>query len=153
MTGGRKNTLDQRVIVELREEIIRLKDVVAEITFENLEIKKKLENACRGGKRHEITLYDIHGTVMKAVEWAGYSRSWYYSQMDFSPLLDKKFYPFVVRDEEEWMVVSFKKRNSMISFMEIAYTLIDENLAYLSPSTVYRRGFLISLFFYIDSGI
>ena len=26
----------------------------------------------------------------------------------------------------------------MISFREIAYTLIDENLAYLSPSTVYR---------------
>ena len=39
---GRKNTSDQRVIVELRGEISRLKDVVAEITFENLEIKKKI---------------------------------------------------------------------------------------------------------------
>ena len=39
---GRKNTSDQRVIVELRGEISRLKDVVAEITFENPEIKKKI---------------------------------------------------------------------------------------------------------------
>jgi hypothetical protein len=59
--------------------------------------------------------------------------------MDFSPLLDKRFNPFVVRDEEEWMVVSFKKRNPMISFKELAYTLIDEDLAYLSPSSVYTH--------------
>ncbi|MCL5888483.1 MAG: transposase [Candidatus Thermoplasmatota archaeon] len=39
---GRKNTSDQGVIVELRGEISRLKDVIAEITFENLEIKKKI---------------------------------------------------------------------------------------------------------------
>ena len=93
--------------------------------------------------------YDIHRTVMKAVEMAGYSigtalktvgisRSWYYSQMDFSPLMDKRFNPFVVRDEEEWMVVSFRQRSPMKSFREIAYTLIHENLAYFSPSTVYR---------------
>lgn len=58
--------------------------------------------------------------------------------MDFSPILDKMFIPFVVMDEEEWTVVRFKQRNPMISFREIAYTLIDENLAYLSLSTVYR---------------
>ena len=117
----RKNTSDQRVIVELREEIRRLKDVVAEITFENLEIKKNWETLEIEGKDMRPVFFDIHRTVMKAGERAEYSishilktlrisRSWYYSQMDFSPLLDKRFNPFVVRDEEEWMVVSFKKK-------------------------------------------
>ena len=58
--------------------------------------------------------------------------------MDFSLILEERFIPFVVMDEEEWMVVRFKQRNPMISFREIAYTLIDENLAYFSPSTVYK---------------
>ncbi len=38
---GRKNTSQEREIQRLREENTRLKDVIAEITAENLEIKKK----------------------------------------------------------------------------------------------------------------
>ena len=34
--------------------------------------------------------------------------------------------------------MGFKHRYPKMSFMEIAYTLIDEDIAYLSPSTVYR---------------
>ena len=41
----RKNTSDQRIIIDQKEEILRLKDVIAEITHENLEIKKKIGNA------------------------------------------------------------------------------------------------------------
>ena len=92
--------------------------------------------------------YDIHRTVTNAVERAGYSitrilgilgisRSWYYSRMDFSPLLDGRFNPFSAGDEE-WIVLGFKHRNPMMSFREIAYTLMDEDIAYFSPSTVYR---------------
>ena len=48
---GRKNTSDQRTIEEQKEEISRLKDVIAEITQENLEIKKKIgERLQRRGK-------------------------------------------------------------------------------------------------------
>ena len=39
---GRRNTSDQRNIADQKEEISRLKDVIAEITQENLEIKKKI---------------------------------------------------------------------------------------------------------------
>ena len=39
---GRRNTSDQRTIADQKEEISRLKDVIAEITRENLEIRKKI---------------------------------------------------------------------------------------------------------------
>lgn len=92
--------------------------------------------------------YDIHRTVMNAVRRAGYSiirvltilgisRSWYYSQMSFSPLLDRRFNSFAAR-EEKWIVIGFRKQHPRMSFREIAYTLIDEDLAYISPGTVYN---------------
>jgi transposase InsO family protein len=93
--------------------------------------------------------YDIHRTVIRTISRSGrtiksilrtlgISRSWYYSQMDFSPLLDGRFNPLVVRDDDGWIVIGFKHQHPMMSFREIAYTLIDEDIAYLSPSTVYR---------------
>ena len=91
--------------------------------------------------------YDIHRTVMNTVERAGFSvstvlsmlgisRSWYYSQISFSPILDGRFNPMAIRNDDEWLVIGFD-RGSKMSFREIAYTLIDGDLAYLSPSTVY----------------
>ena len=93
--------------------------------------------------------YDIHRTVMKAMERSGYSvkailkilgtsRSWFYSQMSFSPILDGRFNTLAVRDEDEWIVIGFKKQHPSMSFREIAYTLIDEDITHLSPLTVYR---------------
>ena len=62
--------------------------------------------------------YDIHRTVMKTAERSGYpvsrillmlgiSRSWFYSQMSFSPLLDGRFNPMAIRDDDEWIVIGF----------------------------------------------
>ena len=93
-------------------------------------------------------LSDIHRTVVNTVGRAEYSitqvlgilgisRSWYYSRLNFSLLLDGRFNPFSAGDEE-WTVLGFKHRNPAMSFREIAYTLMDENIAYFSPSTVYR---------------
>ena len=59
---------------------------------------------------------DIHRTVMNAAERAGYSvsrilsmlgisRSWHYSQISFSPILDGRFNPLVVRDDDERIVI------------------------------------------------
>ncbi len=92
--------------------------------------------------------YDIHRTVMNAVERAGYSvkkalkilgisRSWYYAQMAFSPILDGRFNPLAVRDDEEWIVIGYRHEHPEMSFREIAYAMIDEDIAYLSPSTIY----------------
>ena len=93
--------------------------------------------------------YDIHRTASNAVERSEYSilsalmilrisRSWYYSQISFSPLLDGRFNPMAVRNDDEWIVIGFKHQHPVMSFMEIAYTMIDEDIAYLFPSTVYR---------------
>ena len=38
---GRKTTADQKIIEEQNKDLIRLKDTIAEITTENLELKKK----------------------------------------------------------------------------------------------------------------
>ncbi|MCL5785174.1 MAG: hypothetical protein M1151_00705 [Candidatus Thermoplasmatota archaeon] len=92
--------------------------------------------------------FDIHRTAMNAVERAGYSlskalstlgisRSWYYAQLDFSPLLDGRFNAFAAMDDE-WIVIGFKHRYPRMSFREIAYALTDGDLAYLTPSTVYK---------------
>jgi len=73
--------------------------------------------------------YDIHRTVMKAVERSGYSismilsmlgisRSWYYSLMDFSPILDGRFNPLAVRDDDEWIVIGFRNEHPAMSFRE-----------------------------------
>ena len=85
--------------------------------------------------------YDIHRTVMKAMERSGYSlkrtlkilgisRSWYYSQMDFSPILDGRFNPLAVRDDDEWIVIGFRNEHPAMSFREIAYTLISRSKIY-----------------------
>ena len=91
--------------------------------------------------------YDIRRTVMNTMERLGYSisrilsilgisRSWYYSQLSFSPLLDRRFNTMAIRNDDEWIVIGFKKQHPRMSFREIAYTLIDEDIAYLSLSTI-----------------
>ena len=52
---GRKIDED-RIRSEKDIEIARLKETIAEIVSENLENKKRLEIACRGGDRYEIPL-------------------------------------------------------------------------------------------------
>lgn len=47
----RKSTAQEREIESLREENARLKDVIAEITAENLEIKKKVGHYSSGKGR------------------------------------------------------------------------------------------------------
>ena len=51
MTGGRKNTSEQRIIEDQKKEMARLKDVIAEIILENLEIKKKIGDRMQRGGR------------------------------------------------------------------------------------------------------
>ena len=146
---GRKVDED-RIRSEKDHEIERLKATIAEVVRENLEIKKKdWRSLAEEGADVRSLFYDIHRTVINTVERAGYSismilsmlgisRSWYYSQMDFSPILDGRFNPMAIRNDDEWIVICYKHKHPGMSFREIAYTLIDGDLAYLSPATVYR---------------
>ena len=56
--------------------------------------------------------------------------------LKISSILDKRFNPLSACDDE-WIVIGFKHLYPKKFFREIAYALIDENIAYLSPSTVY----------------
>jgi hypothetical protein len=42
-----------------------------------------------------------------------------------------------VRDEE-WIVVGYKKAHPKLGFRELAYAMIDEDIAHLSPSSFHR---------------
>ncbi|MCL4341575.1 MAG: hypothetical protein M1431_05735 [Candidatus Thermoplasmatota archaeon] len=42
---------EYRIMAEKDDEIASLKATIADVVSENLEIKKRLENACRGGGR------------------------------------------------------------------------------------------------------
>ena len=77
-------------------------------------------------------------SLKRTLEILGISRSWYYSQLSFSPILDGRFNPLAVRDNDEWIVIGYRNEHPAMSFREIAYTLIDEDIEYLSPSAVYR---------------
>ena len=92
--------------------------------------------------------FEVKLTVDKAIRQSGFTlsrilsvlgivRSWYYRQLNPGLILETRFNAFVVRDDDEWIVVGYKRRNPRMSFREIAYTLMDEDLAYLSPSSVY----------------
>ena len=50
--------------------------------------------------------------------------------------LDGGFNLFAARDEG-WIFICYRHKHPCISFKAIAYTLMDEDLAHLSPATVY----------------
>ena len=54
---NRERKMDEdRIRAEKNNEIARLKVTIADVETENMEIKKRLGNACSGGNGHEITL-------------------------------------------------------------------------------------------------
>ena len=92
--------------------------------------------------------HEIHITVEGTMARSGFTlsrilgilriqRSWYYRHVDPRHITDRRFNPFTVR-EDEWIVIGYKHRNPRMSHREIAYTLMDEDIVYLSPSTVYN---------------
>jgi len=98
---SRKNTSSEKRNEELHTEIIGLKDTIAEITTENLELRKRLETH----ENKTLLFYDIHSTVEKTSERSrfpisrilrilGISEAWYYRNLDPTPILDMNSIPF-----------------------------------------------------------
>ena len=91
--------------------------------------------------------FDVEETIRRTAERSGFTisrilgilgirRSWYYRQLNPEFILEGRFNPSAVNDE--WIVIGYKRRNPRMNFREIAYALIDGDLAYFSPSSVYR---------------
>ena len=122
-----------------------IEDWIAEITQENQLLKKR--QALRGEKMTDI-FKEIRSADMTAESTAsfpvtrilrilGIARAWYYRHLDPGNSQDRRFNPYAVRDEE-WIVVGYIKAHPKLGFRELAYAMIDEDIAYLSPSTVYN---------------
>ena len=74
--------------------------------------------------------------VTMILQILGIARAWYYRHLDPNNVQDKRFNPYSVRDEE-W-IVGYSKAHPKLGFKELAYAMIDEDIAYLLPSTVYN---------------
>ena len=72
--------------------------------------------------------------VTRILRILGIARGWYYRHLDPDNIQDRRFNPYAVRDEE-WIVVGYSKAHLKLGFREITYAMIDEDIAYLSPST------------------
>ena len=75
--------------------------------------------------------------VSRILRILGISRAWYYRQLDLPPIIDKRFNPFEVKDEE-LRVLKYRHNHPKMSFRLLAYSMIDRDIAYLSPSEVYK---------------
>ncbi len=67
----------------------------------------------------------------------GISRAWYYRQLDLPPIIDKRFNPFEI-DDEELRVLQYRYQHKKMSFRLLAFSMIDNDVANLSPSEVYK---------------
>ena len=75
--------------------------------------------------------------VTRILRILGIARAWYYRHLDSDSKEDRRFNPYAVRDEE-WIVVGYKKAHPKLGFRELAYAMIDEDIAYLSPSSFHN---------------
>ena len=89
--------------------------------------------------------YDVNRTVemnakrskFTASRILGISRSWYYRQLDLLPIVDKRFNPFEVK-EEELRIPQHRYNHPKMGF-RLRHTLrLIKKIAYLSPSEVYK---------------
>ena len=75
--------------------------------------------------------------ITRILNILGISRAWYYRHLDLPPIIDKRFNPFEISDEE-LRVIKYRYQYKKMSFRLLAYSMIDKDIAYLSPSEVYK---------------
>ena len=89
------------------------------------------------GRTVEINANRSKFPLSRILRILGISRTWYYMQLDLPPIIDKRFNPFEVKDEEP-RVLQYRYDHPKMSFRLLAYSMIDKDVAYLSPSEVYK---------------
>ena len=85
----------------------------------------------------EISANRSRFPVSRILRILGLSRAWYYRNLDLPPIIDKRFNPFEVNDEE-LRVLKYRYDHPKMSFRLLAYSMMDHDVAYLSPSEVYK---------------
>ncbi len=69
--------------------------------------------------------------ISRILSILGISRAWYYRQLNFPPIIDERFNPFEINDEE-MRVLKYRYDHPMMSFRLLAYSMIDHDVPYLS---------------------
>ena len=88
-------------------------------------------------KTVEITAVRSSSPIARVLSILGISRAWYYRHLDLHPIIDMRFNPFEV-SEEYLRVLKYRYDHPRMSFRLLAYSMIDKDIAYLSPSEVYK---------------
>lgn len=85
--------------------------------------------------------YTQYGWSKKAIchKW-GISVQMFYSLAQKRPgsMSDRKIQPNTIREEEKRKVIDYALQHTELNHREMAYRMIDEDVAYMSPSSAYR---------------
>ncbi|MEM4067064.1 MAG: hypothetical protein QXV17_09410 [Candidatus Micrarchaeaceae archaeon] len=142
---GRKPATERKE-EELQQEVTRLNDVITEITIEKPGTQKK-DWELRGEKTTSM-FYDIRRTIettasrsllstSRILSILGISRGWCCRQLHLPFIIDKRFNPLGVSDEE-MRTLKYRNLHKNMRFRLLAYSMIDRGIAYLSTSEVYK---------------
>ncbi len=62
--------------------------------------------------------------ITRILSILGISRAWYYRHLDLPPIIDKRFNPFEISDEE-LRVIKYRYQHKKMSFRLLAYSMIE----------------------------
>ncbi len=77
-------------------------------------------------------------SISKVLRVLGLSRFWYYSRLSPDAILDGRFNLYAIDNEDERLIVGYRLSHHKMNLRELAYAMIGEDCAYLSPSSIYR---------------
>ena len=78
--------------------------------------------------------------VTRILRIHGIALAWFYRHLDPGNSQDKRFNPYTVRDAA-WIQLYTRRHiqtHPKLGFRELAYAMIDEEIAYLSPSSFHN---------------
>ena len=82
------------------------------------EIRRTVETTAARSSLHISRILNI----------LGISRAWCYRHLDLPPIIDKRFNPFEINDEE-LRVLKYRYQHKKMSFRLLAYSMIDKDIA------------------------
>ena len=137
-------------------ELQRLKNVIAEITAENLELKKRLSGLEDHGQLPPELQRRVHQEVERTTRRSGWPMNrklaavgiaWksYYRWLREEDLTNERpakppppASHYEALSEEKQAVIAYARKHPELRHRELAWRMVDEGVAYVSPSTVYR---------------
>ncbi|MCX7715667.1 MAG: IS3 family transposase [Clostridia bacterium] len=152
---GRKSTRQAKMIEKYEHEIQRLNSVITEVVKENVELKKKEWNLMKGGhcsEEHKKEILTDMEITQKRTGWGkmklcllyGVTKSTVHRWEKESKHPPEKRVgrnPYEILDEEVRKVIEYRTSSDerrRISHKKLTYMMIDEDIVYLSVSSVYR---------------